>query len=134
MYRQYTIAAVLVAVACGVPHLGVAADTFNPTNDSSKTSRNIHLSGKLNPTATHPYLGFWKTTCSEEFGLAIAAADERLYSVSLCGPGGCFRPGTYRPNTLLVGDPEYKIEAPGRIAVSGMGGKLTTYVRCWPAQ
>jgi hypothetical protein len=67
--------------------------------DRSKNSLNIHLSGEITPTAGHPYAGFWKENCSKESGLAIAHAGRGLYSVSFCGPGGCFKPGAYRPNT-----------------------------------
>src|SRR5688572_12681710 len=61
-------------------------------------------------TASHPYAGFWKDGhCDDEFGLSIAPAGSNSYSVSFCGPGGCFEPGTYRPNTSIVGDPDYKV-------------------------
>jgi len=81
------------------------------------------------PTQTHPYAGFWKEgSCAEQFGLAIAPAGE-LYSVSFCGPGGCFAPGTYRPNTKLVGDPQYRIINNDTIEISGAGG-FEKYVRC----
>lgn len=59
---------------------------------------------------SHPYAGFWKEPgCADDFGLAISPAGPGMYSVSFCGPGGCFWPGTYRPDTSLVGDPNYRI-------------------------
>ncbi|MBE5313807.1 MAG: hypothetical protein H4O13_00205 [Xanthomonadales bacterium] len=81
------------------------------------------------PTEAHPYAGFWKEgSCAAEFGLAIAPADER-YSVSFCGPGGCFAPGTYRPNTKLVDDQQYRIIDNDTIEVTGVDG-FARYVRC----
>jgi hypothetical protein len=125
---------VIVVVLCASATRVAADDRFDPTSDLTVTSRTIHLSGKLDPTPDHPYLGFWKHSCSEDFGLAIAAAGPNLYSVSFCGKAGCFRPGTYVPNTTLVGDRNYKVESPTRIAVKGMGKQFDVYLRCWPPQ
>ena len=82
-------------------------------------------------TADHPYAGFWKRPdCSNEFGLAISPAGRRgWYSVSFCGPGGCFTPGTYRPNTRLVGDKLYRILEKDTIEVRSRDG-FVRYVRC----
>lgn len=79
---------------------------------------------------SHPYAGFWKRPgCTDDFGLAIAPAGAGLYSVSFCGPGGCFKPGTYRPNTPLVGDSEYRPLDKDTIEVNGLDG-FAKYVRC----
>jgi hypothetical protein len=81
------------------------------------------------PTAEHPLAGFWKSGgCADQFGLAIAPAGG-LYSVSFCGPGGCFAPGTYRPNTSIVNDSNYRVLDNNTIEVAGRGG-FTKYVRC----
>jgi hypothetical protein len=81
-------------------------------------------------TSKHPYAGFWKQSeCTDRFGLAIAPAESTLYSVSFCGPGGCFVPGTYRPNTQLVGDPNYRIINKDTIEVRTALG-FSKYVRC----
>lgn len=98
----------------------------------SNSSSNIHLSGKITPTAEHPFAGLWKTKCNEDFGLAIAPAGPMTYSVSFCGPGGCFEPETYRPNTKLLEDTNYKISGPREISISGMGGSMSRYTKCWP--
>ncbi|MFO1494435.1 MAG: hypothetical protein U1F26_07235 [Lysobacterales bacterium] len=80
-------------------------------------------------TSTHPLAGFWKqSTCADRFGLAIAPAGDQ-YSVSFCGPGGCFEPGTYRPNTKIVDDPAYRVIDNDTIEVGGKDG-FTKYVRC----
>ncbi|MEG4025531.1 tetratricopeptide repeat protein, partial [Microcoleus sp. S13C4] len=82
------------------------------------------------PSQSHPLAGFWKSgDCSHDFGLAIAPAGEGLYSISFCGPGGCFVPGTYRPNSPLVGDRSYRVVNNNTIDVEGRDG-FTRYIRC----
>jgi hypothetical protein len=84
------------------------------------------------PTESHPYSGFWADDghCDEGFGLVIAPAGAGVYSVSFCGPGGCFEPGTYRPNTPLVGDSGYELINPDTIGVGVNGGGYQRYERC----
>lgn len=101
--------------------------TVEGINTPGKTSDNI--AGSLMPQATHPYVGFWKVTCSDKYGLAIAPSSDRLYSVSFCGPSGCFKPGTYRSNTPLVGDSDYKIIDTNTIDVLTNEG-FVRYYRC----
>jgi len=55
------------------------------------------------------FTGFWKVNCTDAFGVQIKKQSNALFSVSLCGPGGCFKPGEWTPNTPIVGDPKYKI-------------------------
>lgn len=86
-------------------------------------------------SADHPFAGFWKPyDCTKPWGLAIApAGSPGLYSVSFCGPGGCFEPGTYRPNTTLVNDASmYWVIDPDTIEVKKCDGteQATRYVRC----
>ncbi len=97
------------------------------TNDPGKDSSNIESS--LDYDENYPYVGFWKPKCSNGFGLAINKVDNGYYSVSFCGPGGCFKPGTYRPNTKLVNDPSYKVTSTNVIEVNGKDG-FTKYLRC----
>ena len=80
------------------------------------------------PSALHPYAGFWKSDPKDNFGLAIAPATEGYYSISFCGPGGCFKPGTYRPNSRIEGDPNYQIVNVNTIKVSTSSG-FDTYFR-----
>ncbi len=119
---------VIAFVALNAYVLGVLA-TRSPedTNDPGKDSCNIE--SYLKPTAAHPLVGFWKSSCSENFGLAIDAQSEGVYSVSFCGPGGCFKPGTYRPNTPLVGDADYRVVDQNTIEVRGLDG-FSRYTRC----
>jgi len=96
--------------------------------DASDSSREAELTAIQ--SASHPFAGFWKDGhCIDDFGLAIAPAGDKLYSVSFCGPGGCFEPGTYRPNTALVNDPEYRVLDKDTIEVSGSDG-FARYIRC----
>jgi hypothetical protein len=54
------------------------------------------------------FTGFWKGRCSDAFGVQIKQQTGKLFSVSFCGPGGCFDPGSWMPNTPIVGDPQYR--------------------------
>ncbi len=87
------------------------------------------------PSLGHPYAGFWKEpNCLDRFGIAIAPADDKLYSLSFCGPGGCFEPGEYRPNSAIVDDPLYKIVDANTIMIKGQDGTFAKYVRCQSRQ
>jgi hypothetical protein len=99
---------------------------------SPKLTREAELAAV--PSAQFPYAGFWKPEdCTVDFGLAISpAGSPGLYSVSFCGPGGCFAPGTYRPDTTLVNDDKYWVIDANTIEVrKGDGsGQAYRYVRC----
>ena len=95
--------------------------------ESSETSST--MPSKLSPSSDHPLTGFWRSDCADAFGLAVQPAGPAEYSVSFCGPGGCFEPGTYRPNSRIVDDPEYRITDANTIDVRGRDG-FTTYYRC----
>lgn len=73
------------------------------------------------------FTGFWKARCSDAFGVQIKKQPGNLFSVSFCGPGGCFAPGTWMPNTPIVGDPQYLIYNPTTIAI---GKPWQTYTKC----
>ena len=105
----------------------------SPIAQTRLTSRHDldHIAEKLAvPSQSHPLAGFWKDgDCSDDFGLAIAPAGKGLYSVSFCGPGGCFVPGTYRPNSRIVGDRSYRVVNNNTIDVEGRDG-FTRSIRC----
>lgn len=82
-----------------------------------------------NVAAQDTYTGFWKEKCTQPFGLQIMPAADGKYSVSFCGPGGCFEPGTYRPNTRLVDDPYYEVIDATHIKVRGRDG-WSDYQKC----
>lgn len=73
------------------------------------------------------FTGFWKARCSDAFGVQIKKQQGNLFSVSFCGPGGCFDPGTWMPNTPIVGDPQYLIYNPTTIAI---GDPWRIYAKC----
>ncbi len=112
----------------------IAISIFALTSaQSSNLSREAELAAVA--SADHPYAGFWKPyDCTPAYGLAISpAASPGLYSVSFCGPGGCFVPGTYRPDTTLVNDEKYWVIDLNTIEVRGCGKlaySATRYVRC----
>jgi hypothetical protein len=73
--------------------------------------------------------GFWKDHCEDGHGLKIEPAGGDLYSISFCGPGGCFEPGTYRPNSKIFGDESYRVIDASTLEVLG-GDGFSTYFRC----
>ena len=74
------------------------------------------------PSEEYPLAGFWKEDEADAWGLAIAPAGDGYYSISFCGPGGCFKPGTYRPNSKIVGDGAYRVINDICIEVAGRDG------------
>lgn len=92
----------------------------DPTGDPDRIAEKTAI-----PSETHPLAGFWKYGTNDNFGLAIAPAEGGLYSVSFCGPGGCFKPGTYRPNTPIAGDNNYQVVSNDTIRVRGADGWST---------
>lgn len=93
-----------------------------------RSAPNWQVEQDAQPSATHPYGGFWKVGAQDEFGLAIGPSSIDSYYVSFCGPGGCFAKGEYRPITKLVGDPAYHIVDSNTIEVNGKNG-FTAYHR-----
>ena len=62
------------------------------------------------PSDEFPLAGFYKGKVTENFGFAIGPNKESgTYYISFCGPGGCFKPGTYLPNTTIIDDPNYEV-------------------------
>jgi hypothetical protein len=75
------------------------------------------------------FTGFWKGSCSDVFGIQIKKQTENLFSVSFCGPGGCFEPGAWKPNTPIIGDPHYRLINPQTLAIQH-GDSWQTYTKC----
>ena len=87
-------------------------------------------SGSVLGAAPGAFTGFWKEDCKDAFGLQIMPfGGKGRYSVSFCGPGGCFEPGTYRPLTTIEHDSEYKVISSDHIKVVGKGG-VSDYHKC----
>jgi hypothetical protein len=98
------------------------------TADSARSSANA--AGTLKADPAFPFTGFWKTDCAQNFGLVVEPSGKaNTYAVSFCGPGGCFRPGTYRPDTTILNDPSYKVVDDDTIDVLSKDG-FTRYARC----
>jgi len=77
------------------------------------------------------YTGIWKTDCSNYYGLQIKPVDADLCSVSLCGSGSCFEPGTWTPNTRIDGDPKYTVISPNELRTRRTdGGDSFPYRKC----
>lgn len=96
---------------------------IDPTHDPDRVAEKTAI-----PSESHPMAGFWKSSPTDNFGLAIAPAEGKSYSVSFCGPGGCFKPGTYRRNTALVSDEDYQVVSNDTLLVRGQDG-WSTYKR-----
>jgi hypothetical protein len=75
------------------------------------------------------FTGFWKWHCSDAWGVQIKKQTGNLFSVSFCGPGGCFEPGAWMPNTPIVGDPRYNSINPTTLAIQH-GDGWQTLTRC----
>jgi hypothetical protein len=75
------------------------------------------------------FTGFWKGNCTDAFGVQIKKQTSELFSISFCGPGGCFAPGEWTPNTPIVGDPKYRVLNPTTIEI-GNGQNWARYTRC----
>ncbi len=75
------------------------------------------------------FTGFWKWRCSDDWGVQIKKQTGNLFSVSFCGPGGCFEPGTWMPNTPIAGDPQYHYINPTTLAIQH-GDGWQTLTKC----
>ena len=89
---------------------------------------NWHIEKNARPSKEYPLGGFWKKNKKHDHGLAIGSDSDGLYYVSFCGPGGCFEKGTYRVNTAIENDPNYKVIDANTIEVKGKKG-FERYVR-----
>lgn len=98
--------------------------------DSSRNSSNASQS--LNRASGYPLTGFWKGSCSADYGLLIEPTKVvRVYSVSPCGVRGCYRPGTFHPNSTISNDPKYHVVDNNTIVIYDYGGeRATQYIRC----
>ena len=103
---------------------------LDPQLDPQLTSRTIHASGLVTATDAHPWAGFWKLSCKDEFGLAFIAAKPSLYSILFCGPFACSRPGTFQPDSAIKGDPIYRLDDTNQIGILDRNSNFRLHVRC----
>ena len=94
--------------------------------DRSRTSHNV--ASTIQQDTAYPMAGFWKNSCSNDFGLAIEAAGDGKYSIMFCGPGACDR-RDQSPAIDLQRDPHYRIQDANTIIELPAGSKL---FRCPP--
>ena len=81
--------------------------------------------------ATESFTGFWKPSCGDAFGVQIKPAGTGIYSLSFCGPGGCFAPGTWTPNSPIVGDSKYKVVSPTQLGIRrNDSSEYSLYTKC----
>jgi hypothetical protein len=78
---------------------------------------------------TADFTGFWKVNCSDAFGVQIKKQPGNLFSVSFCGPGGCFAPGAWTPNTPIIGDPKHRVINPTTLDIARERG-WDRYTKC----
>jgi len=77
------------------------------------------------------FTGFWKADCKQLYGIQFnPVGNSGSYSVSLCGPAGCFDSGTYRPVTTVQDDASYTVLNTDEILVREGPGRGRTYVKC----
>jgi len=81
------------------------------------------------PSAEFPLAGFWKTHATNDWGMAVAPVRKGRYSISFCGPGGCFTPGTYRPNSKIHGDKWYRVIDGNTMDLRDHYGRFDRYYR-----
>lgn len=91
---------------------------------------NWHVEKNAVPSQNHPLAGFYKEgDCKDPWGWAVGPAGENKYYISFCGPGGCFAEGTYRSNTSIIGDPNYKVVDENSIDFKSNDG-WSAHIRC----
>lgn len=97
--------------------------------DFTRNSTNIE--SLLRPHKNFPYVGFWKSKCTDDFGLAIEAGADGKYTVAFCGPGGCDGRKNLE-HTSITDDPHYRIIDQNTIAVTSLSGADDIRYRCAP--
>jgi hypothetical protein len=71
------------------------------------------------------FTGFWKINCTDALGVQIKRADNGLWSLHFCGPGGCQVPVSSVPDTPILGDPSYTVVDQRTLVIRG-----DTYTKC----
>jgi hypothetical protein len=96
---------VIVVVLCILLCIAGFIVWLRQNGDFSVNDRNIKSPA---PDPEYPYIGIWKTNPKNRFGVIIEKADNGMYSVSFFARGR-FKPGKWKPNTPIIGDPDYAI-------------------------
>ena len=77
--------------------------------NDSKLENSSNVLENVEKDENYPYVGFWKTSCEHNFGYVFEKADEGLYYVRFCGPGGCFQKASL-PKIDLATDSSFQIK------------------------
>jgi len=121
---SYTLLLTL-AIWFGKPSTSVESNV-----DTNRNSTNIETF--LKPNERFPYIGFWKTHCTDTFGLVIEATPDGRYTVAFCGPGGCDKT-EHLQHTSLTDDPTYRIIDQNTIEMRWLSGPDAIHHRCGPS-
>jgi hypothetical protein len=114
-----------LAIWFGKPSTSVESNV-----DTNRNSTNIETF--LKPNERFPYIGFWKTHCTDTFGLVIEATPDGRYTVAFCGPGGCDKT-EHLQHTSLTDDPTYRIIDQNTIEMRWLSGPDAIHHRCGPS-
>jgi hypothetical protein len=96
--------------------------------DVTRNSSNIE--SLLTQDKKLPFVGYWRTECANNFGLAIEAMNDGKSTVAFCGPGGCDSSKSL-VHTTLINDPRYRIIDQNTISKESYSG-TDIYHRCAP--
>ena len=101
-----TLHANVASTFCGLTVAVLLGCESKPAVDMSLTSSNV--AERLSYDDEYPFVGFWKSDPSNDFGLAIDKHVSGEYTVWFCGPGGAGEIPLLSP-TRLTDDPRFRI-------------------------
>ncbi len=105
-----------------------------PLSDNPRTIDDIRKAIAIEkypgkPNLSLNFAGFWKTSCTEGFGLRIKpVGTPGMYTVTFCGPGGCGDENNER-QTYITGDKGYNVVSATELQI-GRSDNRSTYKKC----
>jgi hypothetical protein len=84
----------------------------------------------VKPTPESPWLGFWRTDCANDFGLAIVRAQDNHYASVFCGPGSCGELSPEHGNDVFGQDDSYPSSDTDSFFRFETDGTKKRYLRC----
>lgn len=97
-----------------------------PAVDYSMNSSNV--TQRLSFDDAYPFVGFWKSNPSDDFGLAINKRQDGKYTVWFCGPGGSGEIELLSP-THLINDERFRIVDADTIEAVNKDGQFNRWIR-----